>query len=309
MSKVDFEYYPHIVDNIWKHISDPRTVYAAGQVCSSWRKRALATIYRHLSANTGLGGWNLWMKTDGKDIHLKYLVPATRAGMLLGSSTTWTGAPGLDEDIAARHTEILDVDWTSASMPADAAVKLAAKLTKLHTMRVHTGDHGDLEGIGMTQVYSWFSRETPWITVIAHKAKTLVLLITVERPVVVDGLFDDEVRLSRQLLKESYAASDLVLVFRPYEVVPRFTSKTLARDVAYYIGVTCASFRITVVGAETLLRDEVGGPYENFKAAALRQLAARNPEHGVRFMTHEEYEAAVGPETYGLHCVPDAHWR
>lgn len=274
MSKVDLEYYPHIVDLIWEHMSDPRTVYAAGQVCSSWRKRALATVYRHLSAEPGLGGWKLRMKTDGEDFPLKYLMPTTKAGvplsMPLGTSIFSKIGPGLDGDMAARHTEILDVLWPPASMPADAAVKLADKLPKLHTMRMHSNLRGDLEGTGATQVYSWFSRDTPEISVKAHKATTVVLLITVERPVVVDGLFDDEVRLSQQLLKESYAASDLVLVFRPYEVAPRFTSQTLARDVAYYVGVTCASFNITVVGAETLLRDEVGGPYENFKAAAPR---------------------------------------
>lgn len=297
MSRVDFEYYPHIIDLIWEHISDPITVHAAGQVCSSWRKRALKVIYRHLSAEQSRTGWNLWMKTDNERIPVKYQIPATFSG------------PKLDSSVAARHTEILDVIWPRKVSTPDAAVKLAEKFPNLHTMRIHTGQGGDLEGTGATQVYSWFSRETHRVTIKAHKADTLVLLITVEKPVVVDGLFDDDLRLSRQLLQACYAAKDLVVVFRPYEVAPRFTSATLARDVAEYLGVTCEYFGITVVGAETLIRDEIGGGYDNFRTAVLHRLAARNSEHGVRFVTHDEYKSAIAPETYELHCVPDVRWR
>ncbi|EJT49665.1 hypothetical protein A1Q1_01163 [Trichosporon asahii var. asahii CBS 2479] len=296
MSKVDFEFYPHIVDLIWEHITDP---YTAGQVCTSWRKRALKLIYHHLSADMHNGRWRLWMKTDDEDIHCKYL--------LAGADT----APTLDSDAAARHTEILDVLWPRTWSGGSTTAKLAEKFPRLHTMRVHTKEYGDLKGIGETQVYSWFSRETSRVTIRAHEAQTLVVLIAVERAPLSDGLFDIEMRLSRQLLQACYDAKDLVVVFNPHPVAgaPRISSAPLARDVAEYLGVTCNSFNITVVGAESLLRDEVGGAYENFKSAVLRKLAARNSGHGVRFVTHEEYKAVVGRETYKLHCVPDVRWR
>lgn len=71
-----------------------------------------------------------------------------------------------------------------------------------------------------------------------------------------------------------------------------------------YLGECSASFHITVGGAESILEYGAGESFETFKAAVLGQLALYGG-HEVRFMTDEEYAAAVGPDTYALHCVPD----
>lgn len=328
MSKVDFEYYPHVVDLIWEHISDPCTVYTAGQVCSSWRTRALKVIYRRLSAELDLsnGRWYLWMWADSGKAHVRYLLdseaeppshppdassdsPPLQVDMPTLTPTLSSNIPVLDLDLANRYTKVLDLPWPAElrDSPASWLPFGLFGLSTLQITRVHIEDCGDAEGTGPTQVYFWFSYEASRITIAAHNVNTLVLTITVEKPLNIDALFDADVFLSDQLHPESYAATELVIVLQRYQNDYKFSSSTLAGDIAHYISSMWSELHITVVGAEGSLAEEDGHAYARLQTGVMNDTAFQSPaaKHRVKFLTHAEYEALVGPETYKLHCVPD----
>lgn len=325
MSKVDFEYYPHIVDLIWEHISDPCTVYTAGHVCSTWRKRAIKVIYRRMSMSAELdnGWWYLWMWAEGGEVHIKYLLEpefqtppdtpeASPASPPLGVDVPVLNSdmPMLDIDLAKRYTEVLDLHWHSGSLdfPTPCLPSALCSLSRVHTTRVHidgVGDYFDAEGMGPTQVYFWFCGHASKIKIAAHNVKTLVLSISLEKPAPFEPVFDD-VRLSDQLCAASYTATDVVIVFQHESDASKFRSSKLAIEVATYIGGSIAHFRITVVGAEEFVKHKEA--YASFKEDVRSSLSYRSSEaeHNLRFLTHAEYGALVGPETYKLHCVPES---
>ncbi|EJT49664.1 hypothetical protein A1Q2_08432 [Trichosporon asahii var. asahii CBS 8904] len=218
MSKVDFEYYPHLVDIIWEHISEPITVYTAGQVCSSWRQRFLKVIYRYLSAQPDDAGSSFWTKADRGAYFLKYYLPNAKAeNNQRDFEFAFKVAPALDTASATRLTHSLDVFWPDYKPKRRIATELTKTFPALRTMRVHTTSEGLLDGVGSTQVYSWYSRSASRISIAARGAETLVLLITVETPLVVHALLGDDIGLHHQLEKECYSASQVVVILQPDE--------------------------------------------------------------------------------------------
>lgn len=257
MTKADLEYFPHVVDRIWDFLP-ASSAYLAGQVCFSWRQRALKVIYRHLAVEPCDAGWRFWMRSEPPDIYVKYLL--SKDDLLSRHLATQnrskpTPEPALDLS-AARHTEVLDAlcSWEPGS-PA-SPLRAIGRFPGLHTMRVHIDSDGRAEGAGATQVFFWFSGDAFQISVAAHGAHTLVLAVIPEVSMVYNAVFDGNIRLAEQLAPASYGAAELVLVFLEGEA--QYSIKEVARDLALYLGTSWEMFRITVVGAETLVVGEGG---------------------------------------------------
>lgn len=309
MSKVDFEYYPHIVDLIWEHIPASE-VYLAGQVSSSWRERALKRVYRHLTIEMCDRGWRFWMWTpDAEDIYAKYFVPCQQSDRF---PNLWQVVPerhpAFSFDLAARYTEVLDLrEITDELRLGDPPLKLDEAFPRLHTLRMlmECGGEAEVISVAATQVYSWYSSEFYRVNITAHNANCIVLTIRVERPEEWFSIFDGEARLSEQLQPVSFTADKLVIVFESdrYSFQHRFSCDEVIRDVLNYLGETWASFSITIVGAEILLQERSEKTYASLKSAILLRLESQSSDHGVQLLTHAEYEARVGHNTYQLHCV------
>lgn len=302
MSKVDFEYYPHLVDLIWEHIPASE-VYLAGQVSSSWRERALKRVYRHLTIEMCDRGWRFWMWTaDSADIYAKYFLPCRPSDRSGGWKVLPERHPTFSVDVAARYTEVLDLKAPTNSLRLGAPpLKLHATFSRLHTTRVHTA--GGAKGFGATQVYFFNTRDSDKIKIEAPKAECIVLTITVGQPHGWFHVFAGNARLEKHLKPGTYTAKKLVIVFERHQPQPALSQDEVTRDVVHYLGRRGKRLAITVVGTDVLLRDQSWEASVWLKAAILHELDAQRPNHGVKLFTHEEYEALVGRETYQVHCV------
>lgn len=325
MSKVDFEYYPHLVDLIFEHIP-ASFVHTAGQVCHSWRKRANRIAYRHLATEEWEGGWRMWTKTARpEDIPARYHVPcdkSERIDNVSASDPSPAAHAPIDLDEVARSTETVDLLWfrpgygTHSDSPTPPLRFLQRVFPKLRTLRVYIkgeyrGRRGDLiEGLGAVQVFNTrVNFSGIFFTIAAHRAELIILCMNVYRNRTLNSLRGRT--LSQQLNEACYSAADLVVVFREEPVNPgpvklKFCNMThLARTVVEYLDRVWESIHIKVVGCEVLLRS--AAEYKYFKDIATQYLCAENGEQRVELFTHEEYEALVGPETYKLLAVPDCY--
>lgn len=302
MSKVDFEYYPHVVNLIWEHIPDS-SVYLAGQVSSSWRERALKRAYQHLTIEECDRGWRFWMYTpDAADICAKYFLPFPPSDLSPAFWAVMEKHPTFSVDVAARYTQVLDLEGPTDTLGLDdPPLQLTEMFSALHTTRVHgTGGWG----FGATQVFFWHSRDSAEVSIKAPEAECIVLTIRVGQLQQTD-MFNRAPNLGTHLRPGSYKAEKVVIVFERHGLQPDLSQDQVTRDIVPYLGQRRAAPSITVVGAESLLIDRSCEAAVALKAAILRQLDAQSPDHGVRLLTHEEYEAHVGSETYQLHSVPN----
>lgn len=187
MPDANLEYFPHIVDLIFRHIP-AWDLHIASQVCSSWRSRAEAAYVRHLSAKPDGRVWELSIPADFFFSHelqyyLPFPAPRPRPRPRRTCPRLWRDDEPYTDHLRPlapellRHVQVLDVyfyDLEVAEEEKTYALFLD-RFPNLSVMRAQARCNFPIRGRGRTQVFFAIWEECLDTRLCTSDAETVVL--------------------------------------------------------------------------------------------------------------------------------------
>lgn len=311
MPKANLEYFPHIVDMIFEHIP-ACALHIASQVCSSWRTRAEEVYLQHLIVKPYGTGWKFSIKKEFV-LHqcLEYYMPCGAPQPhppLLYDPYRQTQLREHHRPLLPEMTplvQILDVFYYDIGYKEETAYRLL--LDQFKNLQVTRGTarcYFPMRGAGETQVFFVSWEDCLHMQLSTGPVQTLVLSFSFS-----DDDDDDVLRgnpLQTLLLTQSGNIGEIVFVLW-LDMLRGDRERAMAYDLAEVLRKCWKSAK---VGKVTMVGFDPGQVHLPFKARLSSELGDAHGDSRLKLLSHTEYEALVGTETYNLHCVWDqAKWK